>query len=306
MGAVFLGTPAAAVPSLAALADVADVDLVITKPDRRSGRGGSVAPSPVSVAARQFGFPVATPGTTTELLGLLGGTEFTIGLVVAYGRILTPAMLATTLTGFLNVHFSLLPRWRGAAPVERAIAAGDERTGVTLMMLDEGLDTGPIVGEIATPIGSTETGGGLTARLAHLGATLVDSLVPDFLSGRRVPVPQLDTEPTNAARLSKEEAMLAPEWTAAQAERSVRAFNPRPGAWVRTSDGPLRIHAARLTSTPTAPGSIVQQDGRVIAGFTDGGLVLDVVQPPGKPRMDSIAWMNGRRGASSTFSSDAG
>jgi len=187
--------------------------------------------------------------------------------------------------------------------VERAIASGDERTGVTLMKLDEGLDTGPIIGEIATPIGATETGGGLTARLSHLGAALVDSLVPDFLNGRRVPVPQLDTDPTVASRLSKEEALLTPAWEVVTAERSVRAFNPRPGAWIVTTDGPIRIHASRVTATPIDVGSIVLDGDRVVAGFSDGTLTLDVVQAPGKQPMAGSAWMHGRRGEPTSFSS---
>ena len=208
MPAVFLGTPAAAVPSLAALADVEDVACVVTQPDRRAGRGGARQSPPVKVAAEQFGFPIAQPATRDELLSILQNRSFDVGLVVAYGRILTPEMLASTRYGFLNVHFSLLPRWRGAAPVERAIASGDERTGVTLMKIDEGLDTGPVLGEIATPIGPDETGGSLSARLSHLGARLVDEITPEYLVGRRRPVPQLDTDTTHASRLSKEEARI--------------------------------------------------------------------------------------------------
>jgi methionyl-tRNA formyltransferase len=304
VGAVFLGTPAAAVPSLAALADVADVDTVITQPDRPSGRGTTAMASPVKVAAKQFGFRVLQPATREELHDTLVAGSFRFGLVVAFGRILTPAMLSSTDAGFLNVHFSLLPRWRGAAPVERAIAAGDERTGVTLMKLDEGLDTGPIIGEIATPIGEAETGGGLTARLSHLGATLVDTLVPDYLSGRRVPVAQLDTEPTNATRLSKQEAMLTPSTSAIQAERLVRAFHPRPGAWLNTPEGPLRVHAAQVTGTPAEAGTIIRDGDRVIAGFVDGCLRLDVVQTAGKSPVDAMAWMHGRRGVAARFTAD--
>ncbi len=301
MGAVFLGTPAAAVPSLAALADVADVDLVITQPDRPSGRGGAVIPSPVKVAAHHFGFTVAQPATREELTDHLTDGAFGFGLVVAFGRILTPAMLTTTDAGFLNVHFSLLPRWRGAAPVERAIAAGDERTGVTLMKLDEGIDTGPIIGEMATPIGSGETGGSLTARLSHLGAALVDSLVPDYLNGRRHPVPQIETEPTQAAPLTKSDARLHPAWSVARAERAVRAFHPRPGAWLSTPEGPLGILRSRVGSGRIDTGEVLLEAGSVLCGFSDGPLVLEVVQPSGRTPMEARAWMNGRRGAPTSF-----
>lgn len=301
MGAVFLGTPAPAIPSLYALADIADVDLVITQPDRRAGRGAVRQASPVKVAANYSGFPVLQPESAEELARGLEGKDFDFGLVVAYGRILTPDMLATTRYGFLNVHFSLLPRWRGAAPVERAIAAGDARTGVTLMKIDEGLDTGPVLGEIATPIDPSETGGSLTARLAFLGASLVDRTIPEYLAGRRIPVPQIDAGKTHAKRLSKAEAMLDPSWDAVRAERAVRAFNPRPGAWFSTPDGVLRVHAATFTTAYSEPGIIAPSNGEVIAGFEDGALALGVIQPEGKQRMDASAWANGRRGEGTTF-----
>lgn len=302
MSAIFLGTPAAAVPSLCALADVADVDVVITQPDRPAGRGRQTRPSPVAVAADQFGFAVAKPSSREELMSVIADSACTFGLVVAYGAILTPAMLNSVPAGFLNVHFSLLPRWRGAAPVERAIAAGDERTGVTLMKIDEGLDTGPVIGEIATPIAADETGGSLTARLAHLGAALVDAMVPDYLSGRRTPVPQIDAGATSAGLLSRIDGALDPATSAEAAERAVRAYAPRPGAWFSTPEGALRVHRASLTDRLAEAGSIAGSGGRVIAGFTDGALELEVVQPEGKAQQPAEAWMNGRRGEPTSFS----
>lgn len=301
MGAVFLGSPAAAIPSLAALQDVEDIDLVITQPDRRHGRGLSPAPPPVKVAANQFGFEVAQPDDVEELLTLLTDGEFRIGVVVAYGRLLTPAMLASVPLGFVNVHFSLLPRWRGAAPVERALARGDDRTGVTLMKIDGGLDSGPVLGEITTPIGPGETGGSLTSRLSFLGATLIDDTLPEYLMGRRRPVPQIESGVSHARKLTKAEARLTDSMTAAEAERLVRAFDPRPTAWVETQDGPLRIHKACPTSTPGLPGEISLIESKVIASFSRGSIELLVVQPPGKPRIDASAWMNGRRRETTTF-----
>lgn len=301
MGAVFLGTPAAAVPSLCALAQVADVDLVITQPDRPQRRSSAAVPPPVKVAADQFGFRVAQPATRSELAALIVAADSQFGLVVAYGRILTPVMLDALPMGFLNVHFSLLPRWRGAAPVERAIAAGDERTGVTLMKIDEGLDTGPVIAERVTAIAPTETGGSLTARLAHLGAGLVDAAVPDYLSGRRVPVPQIDRGANHAALLKKSEARLHTGISAAQAGRMVRAYNPRPGAWVETDAGVLKIHSASPAgSTDLEPGTIAvdtrMDHNAVMWSLDEGSLQLHIVQPAGKPPMDAAAWMNGRRG----------
>ena len=304
MAGVFLGTPAAAVASLAAFADVEDVDLVITQPDRRGGRGHAKIPPPVKVAALQFGFAVAQPETPDELFKLLATFRPSVGLVVAYGRILSKQMLTTAPYGFLNVHFSLLPRWRGAAPVERAIAAGDERTGVTLMKIDEGLDTGPILDEIATPIGPDETGGSLTARLSYLGASLVDSAIPEYLNNRRRPVPQLTTGGSHAAKLTKDAARLLPSWTALHAERAVRAFAPRPGAWIHTESVDIKVHKASVGMSGSEPGLIEVLDGRVIAGFCDGTLELETVQPSGKTSLAAQAWMNGRRGKPLSFAVD--
>ncbi len=306
MAGVFLGSPAAAVPSLAAFCDVEDVELVITQPDRRAGRGSTKLSPPVKVAAEQFGLTVAQPGDSEELFDVLASLRPSIGLVVAFGRILTPAMLTLLPYGFLNVHFSLLPRWRGAAPVERAIAYGDEMTGVTLMKIDDGLDTGPILGEIATPIGPNETGGTLTARLSHLGASLVDSTLPDYLNGRRRPVPQLASGGTHAGKLTKEDAHLSQDMTMTAADRAVRAFAPRPGAWMRIEEGYLRVHRARVASPSVVPGRVELVDGSVVAGFSNGSLELITVQPPGKGPMSGVAWMNGRRGEPTSFGTDAG
>ncbi|MEN8239074.1 MAG: methionyl-tRNA formyltransferase [Actinomycetota bacterium] len=306
MSGVFLGTPAAAIPSLTAFADVEDVDLVITQPDRRAGRGGSKVSSPVKVAARQFGFKVAQPATSEELLSVLEEYRPTIGLVVAYGRLLAPEVLGLVPYGLLNVHFSLLPRWRGAAPVERAIAAGDVRTGVTLMKIDEGLDTGPILDEIATPIAPDETGGSLSARLAFLGAALVDRATPEYLNDRRRPVPQLSTGASRAAKLTKDSARLRPSWDPSQAERSIRAFTPRPGAWIHTAVGDVKVHRAQPSTDEMDEGMIAVIGGNVLAGFSGGALELLVVQPPGKESQDARDWMNGRRGEPLAFVEDAG
>ncbi|MEN8040295.1 MAG: methionyl-tRNA formyltransferase [Actinomycetota bacterium] len=301
MGAVFLGTPAAAIPSLTALADVEDVDLVITQPDRRGGRGNARLAPPVKAAAQQFGFRLAQPDSKEELAEILITGGFNIGVVVAYGRILSPTMLAAVPLGFLNVHFSLLPRWRGAAPVERAIVAGDARTGVTLMKIDEGLDTGPVLAEIATPIGPNETGGSLTARLSYLGASLIDGSAPEYLNNRRRPVPQIASGVRVAKRLTKEEARLLPAHPAGEAERMIRAFHPRPIAWMETSAGALRVHRAVPTDNLAEPGQIIQLGTRVIAGFTDGSVEFLSVQPADRTKVAALAWINGLRGESVTF-----
>jgi methionyl-tRNA formyltransferase len=238
-------------------------------------------------------------------LSVVRSTTANLALVVAYGKILQPDLLESVPLGFLNVHFSLLPRWRGAAPVERAIAAGDEQTGVTLMRIDEGLDTGPVIAERATDIADDDTGGSLTARLAHIGARLVDDSLPQYMLGRRVPVPQISTGATHAARLTKTEAHIDVTLSAVEARRRIRAFAPRPGAWVTTTEGILRIHqVGPLVTTDHLTGSIDDFGGRVILGLVDGGLLLQVVQPEGKSRMSAEAWMNGRRGDSLRLTSE--
>lgn len=300
-----MGTPAAAVPSLCALAQLDNVDVVVTQPDRAVGRSSVRVPSPVKIAAQQFGFRVEQPESADELLTVVHAVQPEVALVVAYGRILRKELLESVPRGFLNVHFSLLPRWRGAAPVERAIAAGDETTGVTLMRIDEGLDTGPVIAERSTDIADDDTGGSLTARLAHMGARLVDDSVPQYLLGRRVPVPQIHTGATHAARLTKGEARIDETLPALDALRRIRAFAPRPGAWVTTGEGIVRIHqVGKQVTSDFVAGEIAELGGRIVLGLSDGGLVLEVLQPEGKARMAAESFMNGRRGQPLSLASD--
>ncbi len=295
MRAAFLGTPSSAVPALAALVDLADVEVVITRPDARRGRSGSPAPPPVKVAALEWGLEVAQPGSAQELVDLLAPHRLDLGVVVAYGKILTPDTLTSTRYGFLNVHFSLLPRWRGAAPVERAILGGDEKTGVSLMLLDEGLDTGPVVAVIETPIGPAETGGSLTARLSYLGAHLLEGTLPAYLAGARSTAPQIEAAATMAHRLTTAEARIDETTDATAALRMVRAYNPRPGAWVSAAGTRIKIWAASSSDAPTQAGAISSREGVPILGLADGALILDVVQPEGGSRLEGAAWLRGVR-----------
>ena len=298
MRSVFLGTPAAAVPALAALLDVDDVALVVTQPDRPRGRSSRPVPSPVKLAAQEWGLPIAQPADAAGLAAAVRSVpDLDVGVVVAYGRILRPEVLAATRVGYVNIHFSLLPRWRGAAPVERSLLAGDEMTGVSLMYLDEGLDTGPIISVIETPIADDETGGTLTARLSHLGAVLLSDTLPGFIAGSLQPAAQISAGATYAARLSSEEARLDHATTAADLERRVRAFNPRPSAWLTVDGDRLKVLAAYVVSASPAAGMIEGVDGHPVLGTADGGLRLDVVQPAGKGAQSGRAWLNGRRGA---------
>jgi len=299
MGAIFLGTPAAAVPSLAALAQADEVDLVVTMPDRPKGRSQTPVAPPVKTAALAFGFPVAQPKDAAELFEVITASRANVGLVVAYGRLLAPELLDGLPQGFVNVHFSLLPRWRGASPVERAIAHGDTMTGVTLMKIDEGLDTGPVIAERKTAITDDDTGGSLTARLSHIGAALVDDTLPEYLSGTRRPVPQLSTGVSHASKLSKAEAQVTVDMSMDTVHRMVRAFTPRPGAWVATDAGSLRILGSRINGSSGHQAGVISLAGKeVILGCSDGGLTLVTVQPQGKQAMPAEAWMNGRRGES--------
>ena len=297
MRAAFLGTPAVAIPSLAALIDVADIAVVVTRPDRAKGRSGKPTPPAVKTAAIEWGLPIEQPTSSTEIEDVLRRAEADIGVVAAYGRILTRAALETTPAGFINVHFSLLPRWRGAAPVERAILAGDETTGVSLMQIDEGLDTGPVIAVVETPIAPDETGGSLSGRLAYLGAMLIDDVVPELLAGRLEAAPQLRIGVTAAGVLTPSEARIDPSWTASYAERAVRAFNPRPGAWFAMEGNRFRVRETSFSDESVTPGVIAPFNGQAVLGLVGGSLSIDMIQPAGRQPMTGTAWLNGRRGA---------
>jgi methionyl-tRNA formyltransferase len=266
---VFLGTPEPSVVPLRALVEAGhDVALVVSQPDRRRGRGGRTSPSPVKQAALDLGLPV----TDTVDDALTVGAD--LGVVVAFGRLIRPHVLAEL--PMVNIHFSRLPRWRGAAPVERAILAGDDRTGVDLMVVEEGLDTGGIYDRVELPIGPDDTAAELRERLARRGAEL---LVTNLAHGLGEPVPQ-QGEPTYAHKLDV--ADLAIDWTApAEAiHRLVRVG----GAWT-THDG----HRLKLWRTSLIPSG--RDAVEVAAG--DGPIWLLEVQPEGRRRMPAAAWANG-------------
>src|SRR4029079_6584844 len=222
---VFFGTPADAVPALEALhAAEHDIALVVTQPDTRRGRGSDESPSPVREAAEALGIPVLTAQKSQEVVDEVAASGADVGLVVVFGQLLPPALLEAVPHGFVNVHFSLLPRWRGAAPVERALLAGDRETGVCSMALEAGLDTGPVFARERTPIGAQETAGELRARLVVLGTELLVGTLPRVPTS--APEPQLG-EPTYADKLSVDEFALDWEQSAEDLARVVRAGNPR-------------------------------------------------------------------------------
>lgn len=294
--AAYLGTPSSAVPSLAALMETATVEFVITQPDRPKGRGRHLEAPAVKRAAAEWGLPVYQPRGQDELLSPFRGKDLDVAVVVAYGRILKPAVLAATKTGFVNVHFSLLPRWRGAAPVERAILAGDDYTGVSLMVLDEGMDTGPVFAATETAINEYESAGQVTGRLSSLGADMLRDHLEDYVHGRLRPARQMKTGATSAPRLTGAEARLDIALAPTAFARSVRAFNPRPGAWVHAEGQRLKIFEVGPATPVVSVGHIEIVSGRAILGLERGSVELVELQPAGKPRVSGRDWANGRRG----------
>jgi methionyl-tRNA formyltransferase len=245
----------------------------------------------VREAAEALGIPVLTPQKSQDVVDDVAASGAEVGVVVAFGQLLPPALLEAVPHGFVNVHFSLLPRWRGAAPVERAVLAGDRETGVCIMALEAGLDTGPVYARERTPIGSSETAGELRTRLVGLGTDLLIDTLPRVPTLR--PEPQ-SGEPTYADKLTVEEFELDWEQSAEDLARVVRAGNPRPGAWTTDHGGRLKVWRVRALSAciDAEPGTVFGHT-RVATG--EGALELVEVQPEGRRAMDANAWLAGRR-----------
>jgi methionyl-tRNA formyltransferase len=297
---VFAGTPEFALPSLRAAASAGEIVAVYTQPDRSAGRGRQLAHSPVKQAALNKGWTVRQPTTlkTVEARQALSELKPDLLVVVAYGMILPPKILAIPRHGCWNVHASLLPRWRGAAPIQRAIEAGDAQTGVCLMQMAEGLDTGPVLLSLSTPIDPDDTGGSLHNRLAELGAeVLADGLTLLRVGVRPVARPQADLGVTYARKLEKSEARLDWDQPAIALERKVRAFSPWPVAEAVVNGERLRIHQARVRNIEhkASPGSVLamSRDGLDIACL-EGALRLTVVQREGGRAMPVADYLNAR------------
>jgi methionyl-tRNA formyltransferase len=298
---VFAGTPAFAVPSLRAAASRNEVVAVYTQPDRPAGRGRALTPSPVKLEALKRGIPVLQPETLKSQVSrdALRALQPDLLIVVAYGLILPPGILDIPRHGCWNVHASQLPRWRGAAPIQRAIEAGDTQTGICLMQMEKGLDTGPVLLPSPLPIGESETAGQLHDRLAELGAqVLADGLGLLRAGMRPVPQPQPEAGVTYAHKLEKGEARL--DWTlsAQRLANKVRAFNPWPIAEAQIAGERARIHGAVALPLAhgQAPGSVLfaGRDGIDIA-CGEGALRIRVLQREGGKPITAADYVNARR-----------
>jgi methionyl-tRNA formyltransferase len=304
MRVVFFGSPAFAVPSLEALlGEGFDVVAVVSQPDRPQGRSWSqpVAPA-VKRAAQEEDVPILQPDTPTDpaFLAELRALAPDVGVVVAYGHILKPELLGIPKRGMVNLHPSLLPQLRGAAPIEWAIINGLGQTGVTIMQMGAGMDSGPILRQIAEPIPADITGGELAAHLSEVGAeALVEALVlldQDAITPRS----QDDAQATYAPKLTREMAHV--DWTAnaARIARLIRALDPRPGAWSDLDGQPVKLFGGALAPGTGAPGEVLRTDGAFVvaagaeSGGTGGAVAIEEVQPAGKARMAAAEWIRGR------------
>ncbi len=305
MKIAFLGTSAFAVPALRALAEAGhDVACVYTRAPKPAGRGQQERKTPVHLLADQLGLPVRTPRTlkSDEEAQAFKALDLDAAVVVSYGHILPKSFLDAPVLGCINIHGSLLPRWRGAAPIHRAILAGDAETGVTTMRMDEGLDTGPMLLAESTPISSADTAESVHDRLADLGARLIVSTLDGLLRRNLEPVNQPAEGVTYAHKLGKEEGVLDWRRPAAELERKVRAFHPWPGTWFEApkADGKdggverIKVLAAALTLAGGPPGSVtLARDGFPVVTCGVGGLKLLKLQRPGKSAQSADAFLRG-------------
>lgn len=288
---LFAGTPEFACASLAALIDAGHTPVaVLTQPDRPSGRGKKIVPSPVKALALEHGIPVLQPVTlkTPEAVVELGALKPDVLIVAAYGLILPQAVLDVPAHGCLNVHGSILPRWRGAAPIQAAILAGDETTGISLMAMTAGLDCGPVYSTEAIEIGDDETAGELHDRLAILGGEMLVRDLEKILGGELAPVEQDDDAATYAGKIKTADARLV--WTedAGALVRRVRAFNPVPGAWFMHDGERIKCWDAAVHSQEGEPGAVLASDeDSIVVAAGSGAVQLKTLQRPGRGRVSA-------------------
>lgn len=287
---LFAGTPEFARASLQGLVDAGYVPVaVLTQPDRPSGRGRKLTPGPVKEFSVERGIPVMQPVTLKDphVVGEIAALEADIMIVAAYGIILPEAVLDLPRLGCVNVHASLLPRWRGAAPIQQAILNGDAETGICLMQMDPGLDTGPVYASAAIDIGPEETGGELHDRLASLGASLLVERLPDIIAGRLEPIAQDEAAATYAGKIRKEDAKIDWSLPATTLHRKIRAYNPAPGAWFELAGDRIKCWSATVLDDIDGPPGVVQRSDSDGIDVTcgEGALRLTLLQRPGRRRV---------------------
>jgi len=305
---IFAGTPAFSVPTLRALIDAGqDIRAVYTQPDRPAGRGRRLTASPVKEMAMAIGLPVFQPPTLRDpgVVRSLDRHRVDLMVVVAYGRLLPPPVLELPRLGCVNVHASLLPRWRGAAPIARCLLAGDRESGVTIMGMEAGLDTGPFYLQRAIPLANDETGHSLHDKLATLGASTLLEALPGIANGTLMPEPQDDALATYAEKLAKEEARIDWTRTAVELDRMIRAFDPWPMAQTKLGETTLRLWNCELPGVDAGsepPGRVVRT-GKAGIDVATGDSLLRItrLQAQGKRPMAAAAFINARRLEGETF-----
>ena len=287
-------TPEVAIPTLELLLQSShDLVCIITQPDRPSGRGLALKETPVALWAKENGIKVYKPANQTELLSIVENVDLV--LTIGYGVIIKEEILNLPRYGFINLHFSLLPKWRGAAPVQRSIEAGDLTTGVTVFKLDKGMDTGPIYlqKEMAMPPGANSAS--LLKDLSFLGSTIALDAIAAIETGE-FPVEQPTSGSSRAEKLSKDEGRIDWKMSAAQIDQKIRAFYPAPGAWTTFRDEVIKIDSVLVSDMPNSdPGEILVYEKDLFVSTTAGSLQIVSIKPAGKPVMTASAWLNGAR-----------
>jgi methionyl-tRNA formyltransferase len=294
---VFMGTPDFAVPTLKKLIHNHDLIGVVTQPDRPAGRKGKITPPPVKTVALEAGIPVYQPEKVRagEAIRQLQQWQPEVYVVAAFGQILSQDVLDIPPYGSINVHASLLPRWRGAAPIQAAIRSGDAETGVTIMKMDAGLDTGPVLSSATIPIEGDETGQTLHDKLAELGADLLMNTLPAYMSGTLQPQSQPEEGVTIAPRIEKSEGHIDWKQDAASIERLVRAFTPWPGTFTEWKGRQLKIHTGEVVEGRAEPGHVIETGGRVAIGTGEGLYCPTRVQLAGKKTVTLDDFVRGHR-----------
>ncbi len=293
---VFMGTPEFALPSLHALLMTQELVAVVTQPDRPAGRSKRVRQSPVKQLALDAGIPVLQPGRLRgdeAAIAALAACQADVFVVAAFGQILPQAVLDLPGRGVVNVHASLLPRWRGAAPIQAAIRAGDEQSGATIMLLDAGLDTGPMLAKREIVLTADETGGTLHNKLATLGADLLMDTLPGWLRGEIMPQDQDSALATYAPQIKKQEGEIDWSLSADEIERMVRAYQPWPRAYTHWQGARLTIEAGVVLNGQTQPGLVIQQRNHIAIGTGERLFCPTLLQLPGKKRLSVGDFING-------------